>query len=135
MLPVIWGRDQRRRPAADWHDGQISFLDVVFRRSKGLAVLAHGKEPPTGRANARPMTGSAASPDDASHRLENHEATGEAATIRVKRKTLYRVDAAGGGGGCPGSGNTDPAAGGAAAGFGFFGRAGLRGGFGGGAMG
>jgi hypothetical protein len=42
--------------------------------------------------------------------------------------------AAGGGGGCPGFGNTDPAAGGAAAGFGF-GRDGLRGGFGGGAMG
>jgi hypothetical protein len=21
-LPLIWGRDQRRRPAADWHDGQ-----------------------------------------------------------------------------------------------------------------
>jgi len=27
-LPVIWGRDQGRPPAADWHDGQISALGV-----------------------------------------------------------------------------------------------------------
>jgi hypothetical protein len=51
-VPVIWGRDQRRVRAANWHDGQISvgagnrvksFLRVLARLTLSF-WRAHGRE-------------------------------------------------------------------------------------------
>jgi len=48
-MPLIWGFEQRRRPAADWHDGQIAHnahAHIARRASSILAASARsGSEP------------------------------------------------------------------------------------------